>query len=198
MKYILPGMGADSKMYSGPWRELKECRFIDWPPYNNERTIRELAATIIDKYSINKNDIVIGSSLGGMTGLEIAGILGLKKVYLLGSALSSRELSFLSRNLIPCAKKPVVKASQFIASFSKDIFLRTYSKVDPDFIISMSKAILNWQGFKGDLKIIRRIHGRKDPLIKCPDNSEAEVIENGGHLIAITHARECVNFVKNH
>ncbi len=196
MKYVLPGMGASSKMYSGPWRDLKECRFLDWPVYKNERTIAELAESIIKEYRIKKDDIVIGSSLGGMTGLEIAGILGLEKVYLLGSAVNSNELSLIAKLLIRCAKKPVVKVSQFITSFSKDVFLQTYTRTDPDFIITMSKAILNWEGFKGDPKIIRRIHGRKDFLINCP--GDAVVIEDGGHLIAITHAQECVNFIKNH
>ncbi|MCP4108917.1 MAG: alpha/beta hydrolase [Desulfobacteraceae bacterium] len=95
MKYILPGMGANSKMYSGPWHELEDCCFIDWPPYNQERSIADTARKLIEKYQINQNDIVIGSSLGGMAGLEIAYILGLKQVFLIGSAISPNEISFL-------------------------------------------------------------------------------------------------------
>jgi hypothetical protein len=59
-----------------------------------------------------------------------------------------------------------------------------------------SKAILKWQGFKGDLNNVLRIHGKKDKIFKCPTTSE--VIENGGHLIAISHPRECVDFIKKH
>ncbi|MCP4347034.1 MAG: hypothetical protein GY795_16090 [Desulfobacterales bacterium] len=192
MKYILPGMGANSKMYSGPWHELGDCCFIDWPPYDQEKSIADVAIRLIEKYQINQNDIAIGSSLGGMVGSEIGCILGLKQIFLIGSAVSSNEISFLSKLLMPFASKPVVKISQSVSSFSNAELHQMYSKAEPDFIVSVSKAIMNWEGFKGDLKTVIRIHGRKDFFINCPDN--CEVIE-GGHLIAITHARECVDIV---
>jgi len=154
------------------------------------------ANRLIRKYLINQNDIMIGSSLGGMVGLEIANIVGLRKVYLIGSAINPSEISFISKSLMPFASKPIVKISQFISSFSKDIIQQMYAKSETDFIVSMSKAILNWQGFNGDSNIVARIHGKKDYFISCPAN--CEIIDKGGHLIAISHARECVDFIEKH
>lgn len=196
MKYILPGMGANSKMYTGPWLRIKDCEFINWPRYDNETSISDLANTLIKKYQISHNDIMIGSSLGGMVGLEIANITGIKRTYLVGSAMATSEISLLSKSLMPFANKAVVKISQLAASFSKDIINQMYSRSEPDFIVSMSKAILNWQGFKGDPKTVSRIHGKKDYFITCP--VDCKILAEGGHLIALSHATECVDFIEKH
>jgi len=37
------------------------------------------------------------------------------------------------------------------------------------------------------MKLIHRIHGRLDRLIRPPSAREAELIEGGGHLISMTH-----------
>ncbi len=181
-------------MYSGPWYEIDNAHFIDWPPYHQETSIVDLANRLIVEYKINQDDIIIGSSMGGIVGLEIANIIRVKRIILIGSAVSSNELSFLSKALMPLSRKSIVKISQFISSLSKDLIQQMYSKSDPDFIVSMSKAILNWQGYKGDRNIFARIHGKKDHFIKCPDN--CEIIDKGGHLIAMSHSRECVDFIK--
>jgi hypothetical protein len=97
---------------------------------------------------------------------------------------------------MPFASKPVVKLSQVVSSVSKDELRQIYANSETDFIVSMSKAILNWQGFKGDLTSVARIHGKRDPFISCP--ADCEIIRKGGHMIAISHADECVNFVEKH
>ncbi len=195
MKFILPGMGANSKMYPGPWRGLKDSCFIDWPPYKQEKSIADVAKAVIEQNRITRDDLIIGSSLGGMAGLEIAHILGSQQVVLIGSAIHSNEISFLGKILMPFAGKPVVKFSQMISSFSKALISRMYSSADPDFIVSMSKAILNWEGVKSDIKTVVRIHGEADAFITCP--SDCNIIKRGGHLIAMTHAGECVNILNS-
>ena len=66
MKYLIPGLGANSNMYAGPWRHLKDSRFVDWPPWDGEITIADLADTMARHYRINENDTLIGTSMGGM------------------------------------------------------------------------------------------------------------------------------------
>ncbi len=189
-------MGANSKMYTGPWHEIEDSLFIDWPPYNQELSISDLAKRLIAKYQMDQNDILIGSSLGGMVALEISNIIGLQRIFLIGSAINPNEISVISKLLMPFASKPIVKLSQLISRMSNDLIQQMYVKSNPDFIVSMSKAILNWHGFMGESETIFRVHGKKDHFISCPDN--CEIIDKGGHLIAITHARECVDFIQRH
>jgi pimeloyl-ACP methyl ester carboxylesterase len=51
---------------------------------------------------------------------------------------------------------------------------------------------LSWRG-ADDLAIpVHHIHGRRDRTIRCPRDGVDEVVADGGHLIALTHA-EAVN-----
>lgn len=186
-------MGANSKMYRGPWCQINDSHFIDWPPYKGETSIPDLADRMIREYQINQNDIFIGTSLGGIVSLAIAEILKSPKVILIGSAINAGEFCLMPRLLKPLANRSFIRASQFLSSISKSNALKMYSKSEPDFIVSMTKAVFNWEGFKGDLKKVVRIHGRRDKIFRCPVDSE--IIEDGGHLIAITHAQECIEFV---
>ena len=184
MNYLIPGMGADSKMYAGPWRHLKKCCFVDWPPWDGERTIADVAGTMVRRYRINEGDTVIGTSLGGMVCLEIATIVKVRKIILISSAFNAGELSRFAKLLMPLAFRSVVEISQFLASFFGNYLFQMYSRSEPEFVVAMSKAILHWRGFHGDVTKVARIHGRRDILISCPENSE--IIEDG------THAQECV------
>lgn len=72
MRFVLPGMGATSAMYSGPWRSLPATAFVDWPPAVGDITFTTIAADIIREHQIGSEDSMIGTSLGGMIALEIA------------------------------------------------------------------------------------------------------------------------------
>ncbi len=87
MHFLLPGMGADHRMYAAPaWQALPEARFIDWPEHHGEATIAAIASRVIAEAGIREGDTVIGSSLGGIVGCEIANQLHLRSLVLIGSA----------------------------------------------------------------------------------------------------------------
>jgi hypothetical protein len=66
MKYLIPGLGANSNIYTGPLRHLKDSRFVEWPQWDGEITIADLAVKTPRHYRINENDTLIGISMGGM------------------------------------------------------------------------------------------------------------------------------------
>ena len=72
MIYLFPGMGADRRMYSGPWSSLKPLTCIEWPSYAGETSIADLAKRIIADHSITAGDLLVGSSLCGIVACEIA------------------------------------------------------------------------------------------------------------------------------
>ncbi len=196
MIYILPGMGANSSMYSGPWLNEPNLKFLDWPKYQGEKTISEVAERIINLHSISKSDSIGGSSLGGMVALEIGFKLGIEKIYLFGSAISKTEINPIIRLLSPLAEVTPLKFIQAIAGKYENNVLNMFSTSEPDFIRSMCHAIAHWQGFKGDHSLINRIHGAKDRVIVCQE--ACKKIKEGGHLIAITHPHQCIEIIKNH
>lgn len=193
MRYVLPGMGATSAMYSGPWRELSETRFLDWPHVPEPITLAGTAAVLIEKHGIKETDTLAGSSLGGIVALEIARLVQVKEVVLVGSAMTRSEINPFLMALAPLSDITPVSLLQALAGKSAGELGRMFAQVDPAFIRASCKDLMRWPGFEPTETILRRIHGARDHVIRCPD--DAKHISEGGHLIAMTHARECVAFV---
>jgi esterase/lipase len=194
--YILPGMGATSEMYGSLKRELSfSAHFLDWPSYQGEISFKEVAERIIAENPIDENDVVCGSSLGGMIALEVSMILNTKSVVLMGSALRNDEINRLLSMISPLASITPLSFIQTIAGKNEEVVSQMFSASDPDFIRSMCKYVSLWPGYLGAIDKVFRIHGKKDHIITCP-KSDSDVVENAGHLIAITHAKECAAFLE--
>jgi hypothetical protein len=105
MLFVLPGMGADHRMYPAPWPTLPDSTFVDWPKFHGEETLQDLA------------------------------------------------------------------------------------------VRALCQAVFRWDGPRNYSSHVWRIHGRKDQVIPLP--SEVDLVLDGGHLIAQSRARECVNFIRS-
>ena len=193
--YLLPGMGANSSMYDLLRAELQfEIKFINWPKYNGKKTYTAMARRVIEENGIKDDDIVGGSSLGGMIALEIARQKRLAAVVLIGSAISTAEVQGILTLLAPVAAITPILLVQLLAGKHNNIIARMFADADSQFIKAMCQHLPQWPGAK-DLEVpFFRIHGQKDHVISCPKVG-AEIISNAGHLIAITHARECGEFL---
>jgi pimeloyl-ACP methyl ester carboxylesterase len=113
----------------------------------------------------------------------------------MGSARRKEEISRLLAVLHPLAAYTPFKLTQAIAQkFPGDLF-KMFARSDPDFIRATCRAIFEWEGLDESRITPRRIHGRDDQVIPMPP--EADLILDGGHMIPLTHARECVAFLRS-
>ncbi len=195
MLYILPGMGTNNAMYEGPWRELSGVVYLNWPKLEKEISINEIAQRIIEENSIESSDWVGGSSLGGMVSLEISKILGNPQVILLGSAMHINEITPLLMKLAKFTHLTPVGFLQMISGSAPMRVSQVFANSDPDLIRKAGHALRKWEGGESTQAKILRIHGSRDLIIPCP--KEAHIIHGGGHIIAMTHAEECVSIVKS-
>jgi pimeloyl-ACP methyl ester carboxylesterase len=198
---ILPGMGANSNMYpKEKYISLQDVIFIDWPKYDEETSLEAVAKKIIYQHQINNEMVVGGSSLGGMVAIEIAKIIGLKKVILIGSATNPDYINPLLQKLSNFAEITPIKIIQVLTGkinkYSKNDLLKMFEESESRFIKAMCKALFKWEGignFSGD---VCQIHGEKD-LVVLPPEKNVEIIPGGGHLISMSHANEVANFINN-
>lgn len=186
-------MGANSKMYQGAWLSLNQSTFIEWPPHKGETSLSELARRVINQFGIQHKDVLIGSSMGGMIALEISTMIDIDKVVLVGSAINVSEVNSLLTALAPLTDYAPIRFMQKLAGKQDNLIQQMFAASEAVFMKTMCKAIANWDGYPGDLTKVIRIHGEKDKIIKCP--SDGYVIKRGGHLIAITHSRQCVDII---
>jgi pimeloyl-ACP methyl ester carboxylesterase len=193
MIYLLPGMGANNKMYAGPWHELPESRALDWPEYRGEKTIADMANRVIDEFAIGDGDMVVGTSLGGMVACEIACVRKLRALFLIASAIRKEEINSLLAWLHPLAAVAPVQFMQFSAKTVPHELSVMFVDANPDFIRAMCTAVLDWQGLGKTGADVFRLHGSRDQVIPVPP--DVDKVINGGHLLVLTHARECVDFI---
>jgi len=189
MILVLPGMGADNRMYQGSWRDRPDFEFIDWPIKVYPEKIRYLAEIIGDLIECDPTAL-IGSSLGGMVALELADILEISHVALIGSAVSCDEIQPALKHLAPLSTIAPLELVQVFAGKSDALLADMYSKTSPEFIRKMIKAAVSWN-YPGEIRPFR-IHGSHDRVIRC---DQPDVSINGGHLLAMTHPQECVEAI---
>ena len=193
MNHFLPGMGATSAMYGEVWRQAFEGCYHDWPRWRGEEAIKAMARRMISEGGIVEGDTVIGTSLGGIVACEIANLVELDQVVLIGSARRKGEVSQVLAALHPLIDVTPVSWAQFSSGKVPGALAEMFAESDPDFIREMSKAIFRWDGLVNEVPVFR-IHGARDLVIPKPE--DANCILDGGHLIAMTHAAECVEALK--
>lgn len=193
-------MGADASMYGEAFRDLNAIRYVNWPEYDNEQSIPEMAERSIRKYGIQPDDIVGGSSLGGIVAAEIARHVHLRYLILIGSTLTPDNINPVLRKLSVLSEITPVALLQVLAgkanAVTENRMLTMFRHSDVLFIKSMCKAVCTWEGNQKPNCPVAHIHGEKDTVI-FPPATGAEIIPGGGHLIAMTHESDVVNFIKN-
>ncbi|MES1196159.1 MAG: alpha/beta hydrolase [Steroidobacter sp.] len=193
MIHAIPGMGGDHRMYQGAWLTLPNFIAHDWPAYRGEKTLAAVADSMCEARDIRDGDILVGSSLGGMVACEITKLRNISRLFLAGSAIERNEVSHLLSVLHPLMQfVPIESMKLAAARIHSDIF-QMLAGSDASFIRAMCDAIFEWQGLGTTLTPVYRIHGVHDWVIPLPE--KAGLVLDGGHLIAMTHAKECVEYV---
>lgn len=192
--HALPGLGADRRMFPGPWKALPGFVAHDWPRHKGEGSLGGLARSVAEEYGIRDGDVVAGASLGGMVGCEIAKIRKLRALFLVGSAVSHAEVNrffAFQHRLIDLAP---IRPLKFLSGLVPLSATQMFAGCEPVFVRTMCRAIFEWDGLGACAVPLFRIHGRWDWLIHPP--ARPGLLLNGGHLISMTHARQCAEFVR--
>ncbi len=194
-------MGADSSMYGAEFRKIDKLTLVNWPEYANEKYISEVAKKVIRLYQVREGDIAGGSSLGGMVAAEISKYVKLKKIFLIGSSLLSENINPLLRQAsasvdaapVYTLRKIAESAAVFSAGHIRKV-LKMFSETDEFFMKAMCRAICEWEGCPVPQCSVFKIHGGKDRII-FPEK-DSVIVENAGHMIAMTHEIPVVDFIR--
>ncbi|WP_298345277.1 alpha/beta hydrolase [uncultured Algibacter sp.] len=196
--YLMPGMAASSKIFEHI--ELPENAFqlhyLEWIiPLDNE-SLNDYAKRL--SQSIKHKDIVLlGVSFGGVLVQEMSQHVSVKKLIIVSSVKSMRELP--KKMLLVKATKAYLLAPTQLASkidvfekyaFGKNIkkrleLYKMYLSVNDSKYLSWAiKEMVCWQqvAFRSD---IIHIHGDKDSVFPIENIKNAIVIKNGTHIAII-------------
>lgn len=193
MIHALPGTGADHRMYPEPWSTLPDFKAHDWVHSAELRSVRELAEATVAAQGIADGDVLIGSSLGGMVACEITRLRKIPQLFLIGSAVRKEEMNTLWAVLHPLVQVVPMDWLRFSAGKLPGELAAMFAAADPAFVRAMCLAIFEWEGLGVTATQVFRVHGRRDWVIPPPP--QVDLLLDGGHLIAMTHATECMAFV---
>lgn len=199
--YILPGMGADSRMYSQlAYQGLRNVEFINWPRYKNEQSIVQIASRVIKENGIKPYQNVGGSSFGGMVAAEISKHIPLNALFLIGSALTADKVNPLLKRMAFLTEYVPFATCRFLIDnmrfLDNKLVLKMLRDSQHEYIRAMSKALFKWPGNPNPTCRIYAVHGANDRVVFPPDGTTT--LLDAGHLIAMTHAEQVASFLSSY
>jgi pimeloyl-ACP methyl ester carboxylesterase len=197
--YFISGLGADKRAFQ--YLDLGFCNpvFVDWiPPLPGEH-ISNYAARIKEQIS-EEEPIIVGLSFGGMVGAEIARQFPVKKLVLLSSAKTEKEIPWFLKCLryVPLHKITSIsflrEANYTVYRFmgiqkrkDKVLFQEMFYGSDGRFIKWAINQIVHWRN-NHVLPNAVHIHGKADILLPHRFVQADYTVAGGEHLMVITEA----------
>lgn len=209
--YFVPGLAANTKIfeYLSLPKDTFELHFLEWIlPLSVTESIESYAQRMCLAIK-HKNSVLVGVSFGGVMVQEMSKHISCKKVIIVSSIKSRKELP---TRLKIAQKTKVYKLlpTKIFENFEdyEPYFLGNYLKKRAELYkmyLSVRDAVylewaiynvLNWQQEK-PLKNICHIHGNKDEIFPIKHIKNAIEIENGTHIMILNKAKNISEIIKN-
>lgn len=206
--FLIPGLGADTRVYNNIDLNEHEVVCVDWIIPDKTDTLNTYAQKLIHQYNITPNSVVIGDSLGGMIAVEIAKLIPLDKAILISSikAINEAPWYFSLIRAVPFYK--IIPGRVFTsAEFLIKPFFRHMNSNDGwlfnDMLKNSSPVFLKWAMdaiLKWDNKIVPgnifQITGDKDLVFDYKRIKDAIIVKGGTHIMIFEKAKEVTSILK--
>lgn len=196
--YLMPGMAANSAIFD--YIELPEEQFkihyLEWIIPTKEESITAYAKRMCDKIT-HENPVLIGVSFGGILVQEMSKLISLKKLIIISSVKTKKELPRRMR-ITRLTKAYKILPTRFVSNFqslAKYAFGETIKKrvkLYQKYLSVSDKRYLDWAIFnmvcwEQDTVIpnIIHIHGDKDPVFPIKYISNYIIVKGGTHIMII-------------
>lgn len=198
---LLPGMGADARMFAAQRARFPGLLVPDWPPLIPREPLRDFAARLAATLDITRETVLGGASMGGMVALEIARLKPPRAVVLIGSCRGPEAvpralaLAELAARLVPNPVLDLFRVFDHLAlarlgplTADQRTLLRAMSRDHSmAFLAWAGRAILEWPGVPDPGVPVLHLHGRLDRML-LPGRVRPDVmLDDAGHVPSITH-----------
>jgi pimeloyl-ACP methyl ester carboxylesterase len=206
--FLIAGLGADTRVYNNIDLHDYEIVPVDWIEPHQTDTLKTYAQKLIYQYNITTNSIVIGNSLGGMIGVEIANFISIKKLILISSIKTIDEAPwyFGLFNALPVYKiipGKLLTSMGFMIRFMFGKMSAADNWLFNDMIKNSSPVFMKWAmgaALHWDNKIIPpnlyQITGDKDLMFSYKRIKDATIIKGGTHIMIFDRAKEINKILK--
>lgn len=199
----MPGMAANSKIFERI--QLPEATFevhlLEWIPPVKKESIKSYAKKIAE-FVKHENAILVGVSFGGIIVQEMKEYVNPKKIIIISSVKSNRELSRQMRIARRTKAYKLIPTKLFVdfKFFSKYVLtlfdikarIALYKKYltirDKDYLDWSIEQIVNWNREVIDEEVIH-IHGERDEVFPMKNIRKCIVVKGGTHIMILTKYR---------
>ena len=200
--YFISGLGADRRaFYKIMLPRGYQSVYLDWiRPLANEG-FEDYAKRFSQSISRDEEFVLVGLSFGGMLASELAKIVSPKKLIIISSLSSYKELPWyfklagklgIHRIISPSLYKRATVMNRFMGAGNKEMKSIVYSyvnNIDPSFIRWSLNVIVHWSHTER-LSDLVHIHGSNDHLLPYRYVKADYLVKNGGHLMVMNKADE--------
>lgn len=202
--YLIPGLGADRRMYNSLIAELGQGEVLEFSSPLPGEDLQQYVVRLADRIQKEEPFVLIGTSLGGIMCMELLQHVRPLKTIMLASVKNRKEIPWWIRLLryVPVYrmlsgnwyKKQVIRmASRGLKGpLQQDaaLIIAMAQSADPNWVKWGIDAVIKWNGSCNDFSNIIHLHGSKDPLFPLRYIQQAEVIRGGTHVMNMTRANE--------
>jgi len=202
--YFVPGLAASSRIFE--YLELPteqfEIHYLDWlVPVSQSENITAYAQRMCDRIS-HENPILVGVSFGGIMVQEMSKLIPTKKIVIISSVKSKKELPKRLRvakatkayKLFPT--KAVTNLERFAqyafgdtAKKRIDLYRKYLSMRDENYLPWAIYNVIHWQQEEA-LPEVLHIHGNNDGVFPIKHIKDCTVIEGGTHVMILNKAHQ--------
>jgi len=202
--YLIPGLGADGRMYTPQLKVLKNATVLEFiKPLKGER-LQEYVKRFAERIDTSLPFVLIGTSLGGIIAIELSRIIHPDKVILISSVKHRGELPswmramkylrlhklltggsfvwFSNSNL----KKLMTKRDTEVAQLLRDM----HHDADRDFVVWAINEVVNWRGDQNYRANVVHLHGTRDLLFPHFNLKNVQLIKGGSHVMVLTQSHD--------
>ena len=206
--YCISGLGADEKIFNNLRIKGYELRYIPWiRPHKNERI--EGYAKRMSEHIKEDGAVLLGVSFGGMMSIEIAKQRTLRKLIIVSSIKSARELPrwMKTAGVLKLDKLLPVRIHKYtekignsrlgVSTIEEKEMVRNYRRnADLIFVDWAISQILNWKNDWQPENLVH-IHGDKDKIFPVKKINPTSIIKDGTHMIIYNRAGEISEYIQN-
>jgi pimeloyl-ACP methyl ester carboxylesterase len=207
--YLIPGMGADKRLFQHFHLPNGRVHHLDWIHHQGSTNLHEYAKLMAERIT-TENNIIVGSSMGGMVTVEIAKLIQPKGAVLVSAPTGRHEFPQilktlnalrLHRALTPKQVLRISKLADLFMGFKTEeqraMFYDMLRGNGEDFLHFSVGAVLEWKNTTPPDVPFLQIIGTQDKLFKQSKIPNAIMIEGSGHFTAFEKGREVSEIIRD-
>lgn len=199
--YLIPGMGANKRLYEN-YKLPGNVHHLEWVHAEHAKTLADYAKFLARKIT-TQNNIIVGSSMGGMMAVELSHIVRPVLTVLISAPTGRHQfpksLKILDAIGLHKRMKPktMFKLTRLCNTFmgfkspeQKSLFYQMMETNGPDFLHYSVNAVLGWKNTSPPHGPFVQILGDQDKLFSCDKIPNARILRGSGHFSTYEKATE--------